>query len=72
MRHFLDDIPRSEIEATINEWVLNERDREVLKRRLLDGVVFEKLCCEFDLSVRHTKRIVYKYEEKLFKKLNRH
>lgn len=69
MKHTLDDISRSEIVKAIDEWILNERDREMLKRRLIDGVIFESLACEFGLSVRHTKTIVYKGEEKLFTKI---
>ena len=72
MKLNLDDISRSELETAIDEWILNERDREILKRRLLDGIIFESLSCEFDLSVRHVKTIVYKCEDKLFLKLNKH
>ena len=71
MRHNLEDMSRSEIEHAIDEWILNERDRKILKRRLLDGIIFESLSCEFDLSVRHIKTIVYKGEDKLFSKLNK-
>lgn len=60
------DIPRSELEKLIEEWILNERDRRILKRRLLDGIIYEKLAEEFDLSVRQVKNIVYKSEQKLF------
>ena len=69
MKHNLDDISRSEIEKAIDEWILNERDREMLKRRLVDGITYEALSYEFDLSVRHTKTIVYKAEERLFTKI---
>ena len=72
MKYNLEDISRSELEHLIDEWILNERDRKVLKRRLLDGVIFESLAFEFDLSVRHVKTIVYKYQDKLFSKLNMH
>lgn len=51
---------RSEIEYIIDEWIFNERDRMILKRRLLDGIKFEKLAEEFDLSTQQTKKIVYK------------
>ena len=71
MRHNLEDISRSELEKAIDEWILNERDRKILKRRLLDGIIFESLSYEFDLSVRHVKTIVYKGEDKLFSKLNK-
>ena len=63
------DLPRSEWIRLIDEWIFNERDRAMLKRRLLDGVCFEPLAEEFDLSVRQTKTIIYKAQERLFKHL---
>lgn len=60
------DLSRSEIEKLINEWIFHERDRAILKRRLLDGVTYEKLAEEFDLSVRQVKNIVYKQQDRLF------
>lgn len=63
------ELSRSEWEHLIDEWIFNERDRKILKRRLLDGICFEPLAEEFDLSVRQTKTIVYKGEERLFKHL---
>lgn len=68
MKHIL-DLSRSEIVNAIDEWILNERDREMLKRRLIDGKTYEALSYEFDLSVRHIKTIIYKAEEKLFTKI---
>lgn len=64
MKNF--DLPRSELESLIDEWILKERDRRILKRRLLDGLTYEALAEEFELSVRQTKSIVYKAEDKLF------
>ena len=60
------DLSRTEIEHLIDEWVLNERDRKILRRRLVDGICYEPLAEEFDLSVRQIKNIVYKGEEKIF------
>lgn len=51
---------RSEWENLIDEWIFNERDREIIKRRLLDGICFEPLAEEFEMSVRQTKTIVQK------------
>ena len=65
----IDNLSRSEIELLIDEWIFNERDRKILKRRLLDGICFEPLAEEFGLSVRQVKSIVYKQQEILFKKL---
>lgn len=61
------ELSRSEIEFLIDEWILNERDRQILKRRLIDGICFEPLSEEFGLSVRQIKNIVYKCENKIFK-----
>ena len=59
-----------QISNLIDEYVHKERDRCILKRRMIDGVGFEKLAEEFDLSVRQTKNIVYKTQEKLFKHMD--
>ena len=67
MERGLEDKSRSEIENLIDEWIFSERDRAILKRRLLDGICYEPLAEEFDLSVRHVKNIVYKAQERLFK-----
>jgi predicted DNA-binding protein YlxM (UPF0122 family) len=61
------DLPRSEWEHLIDEWIFSERDRSILKRYLLDNICFEPLAEEFELSVRQTKTIVYRTEEILFK-----
>lgn len=60
---------RSEIEAGIDEWIVGrnaERNRMILKRRLCDGVTYDMLAEEFELSVRQVKNIVYKCEDRLF------
>lgn len=65
-------ISKSELDSLIAEWIIGknaERDRAILRRRLFDGITFEKLSEEFGLSVRQTKAIVYKCEEKVFKHL---
>lgn len=63
----LDEITNSEIEHLIDEWIHSDRDRKILKRRLIDGICYEPLAEEFGLSVRHIKTIIYKAEEKLFR-----
>lgn len=59
----------SQIRALIDEHIHSERDREILKRRLVDGICFEALAEEFDLSVRQVKTIVYKASAILYAKL---
>ena len=63
------NLSRSEWENLIDEYIFKERDRAILKRRLLDGICYEPLAEEFDLSVPQTKTIVYKATEKLIKHL---
>lgn len=63
------NLSRREWEVLIDQWIFSERDRAILKRRLLDGITFEDLSAEFDLSVRQTKNIVYRLEELLFKRI---
>ena len=63
------DLPRSEWEHLIDEWIFSERDRKILKRYLLDNICFEPLAEEFDLSVRQVKTIIYKGQEKVFRRL---
>lgn len=61
------DLSRSQLEELIDEWILNERNRNIAKRRLIDGVCYEPLAFEFDMSVRQIKNIVYKVEDKIFR-----
>ena len=59
-------IPRSAWEHLIDEWVFSQRDRLIMKRRLLDGLCYEELAEEFHLSVQRIKSVVYEHQERLF------
>lgn len=59
----------SRIRELINEYIHSERDRNILIRRLVDGITFERLAEEFDMSTRQIKNVVYKLQEQLFKHL---
>ena len=59
----------SEIGHAIDEIIHVQRDRDLLKRRLIDGICFEPLAEEFSLSVRQVKNIVYRAQDKLFRYL---
>ena len=59
----------SRIRELIQEYIHSDRDRQILTRRLVDGIVFEKLAEEFGMSDKQIKRIVYKLQEQLFKRL---
>lgn len=60
----------SEITRVIDEYIHNERNRKLLKRRYIDGITLESLSEEFDLSVRQVKNIIYGNEDVIFKHLD--
>lgn len=57
----------SQIDCLINEYIHSERDRKVLKRRLIDGICYEPLAEEFNLSVKQVRNIINKSEGILFR-----
>ena len=61
----IDDIPNSELERLIEEWIKSERNRKILKRRLIDGIHYEKIAEEFEISDRQVKTIVKKEKENI-------
>ena len=54
------DITNTEIAYYIDEYIRSERDRAILKRRYIDGICYEPLAEEFDLSTVQMKRIIKK------------
>jgi hypothetical protein len=63
----IEDISNSELSELIDEWIHSERDRCIMKSRLIDGLTFERLAEKHDMSTRHIKRVVYKCEQQIFK-----
>ena len=63
------DLSRSQIEDLIDEWILSERDRQILKRRMCDGITYDLLSEEFKLSVQRVKMIVYEGKDKIYRHL---
>ena len=57
----------SQIREIIREHIHSERDRKILYRRLVDGVCYEPLAEEFEISVSQVKRIIRKNTEILFR-----
>ncbi len=55
---YISNISRTELSGLIDEWIFSERNRKILKRRLIDGICFEPLAEEFDLSARQIRKIV--------------
>lgn len=63
------DLSRAEWEELIDQHIFHERDRKLIKRRLLDGICYEPLAEEFGLSTQRTKDIVHKTKTRLFRYL---
>lgn len=69
----LDDVTNEQIENAIDAWVHSERDRIILKKRLIDGYTFQQISDylhdehRIELSVRQLKNIIPRLEQKLFK-----
>jgi hypothetical protein len=56
----------------IDEYIIGfkaERNRQLMKRRLCDGLTFEELAEEGDRSVRQVKKIVYDTQDMLMQKV---
>ena len=59
----------SEMRALIGEHIHSERDRGILCRRMIDGLTYERLADEFQMSPRQVREIVHKHEPILRKKM---
>lgn len=56
------NIPNSLINEMVEEYVKGERNRHILKDRLINQMCYEPLAEKYDVSVPTIKRIIYKYE----------
>ena len=61
----------SRIREIIAEHIHSERDRKLMERRLIDGITFERLAEEFELSVSQVKRMIWKESEIIFSHLKK-
>ena len=60
----------SEISRVIDDVIHSARDRRVLKLRFIDGLTYEKIAGEMDMSVRQIQNIIYRHEMVVFKAMN--
>ena len=67
IREEIDDFSTDRINHLIDQYIHSERDRAIVRRNLIDDIIFEDLETEFGLSVRRLKDIVYKGMEKIFR-----
>ena len=59
----------TQMRELILDHVHSLRDRRILESRLIDGLTFDALASEYELSVRQVKNIVYRNEKILFRHL---
>lgn len=59
------NLTNSELVQLIDENIHHKRNRKILKRRLIDGMTYEALAEEFDMSVRGIKKLVYREQDRL-------
>ena len=62
-------LTRSEWEQILYQRISNERDRDIFERSYLDGVPYEQVAAEFDMSVRRVKSIAQNIEKELISKI---
>lgn len=60
----------SQAREAIAEHIHSSRDRIILEKRLIDGMTYEQIAEDMDMSVRQIKNIVYKNENLLFRKMH--
>jgi hypothetical protein len=63
------NLSNSQISFLIEQWIRAERDRAILKDRLINGMTFERIAERHEMSVRQTKTIVYRAMERLISHL---
>ena len=56
----------SSVARVIDEYIHSERDRAIIKRRLIDGISIERLAEEFDRSPRAMQRKIAKLQSVVF------
>lgn len=56
----------SDVARIIDEYIHSERDRKIIKRRLIDGISIERLAEEFERSPRAMQRKVAKLQAVVF------
>ena len=67
MKHDLGkfDLSKQQVLDLIDAYIFNERNRQIVTRRLIDGVLYEDLADEYGLSVNQVKTVCYKAIEKI-------
>lgn len=66
------DLSRTQIETLVDDWVIGvnaERNRAIIKDRLIDGITYEDLGFRYNLSTQSIKSIVSKGLQRMIRGL---
>ena len=55
------DLPNSEIEHRISERIHSERNRRIMRMRLVDGLTYERIAEAMEMSPRYLRALVKKH-----------
>lgn len=64
MQHYI-QLTNSELAELISEHIHSERDREILKLKLIDGYTYEKIAEIYEMSPRYIRSLVKKQTGRL-------
>lgn len=66
------DLSRPQIEALVDDWIIGanaERNRAIIKDRLIDGIPYEELGFRYNLATQSIKTIVAKGLQRMIRGL---
>lgn len=58
-------LTNSELAELISEHIHSERDRQIMKLKLIDGLTYEKIAEKVEMSPRYVRSLVKKLTERL-------
>ena len=64
MQHYV-ELTNSELAEMIGEHIHSERDRQIMKMKLIDGLTYEKIAENMQMSPRYIRALVKKLTERL-------
>ena len=65
--HIFDELKNSEIQHLIDEHIHSQRDREIMKYKLVDNRTAEWIADKFDMNFRTVQRIIARNKKMLSK-----
>lgn len=67
----MNEYTNSQISLAIDDFIHDAKHRDILKDRLINGMIYEDLAEKYNYSTRQIKRIVYREQKILFDKMSR-